>query len=48
MPHLSRIGNCALQTLAFDLNIIGNPYETKLPEETWDRTFRLSEREQVH
>ena len=31
-----RSGNCTLQKLAADMNIIENPYETKLPANNWD------------
>ncbi len=35
-PTCTRSGNCTLQTLAADLNIIGNPYTTELPENRWN------------
>ena len=31
-----RSGNCTLQKLAADMNIIENPYETKLPANNWN------------
>ena len=31
-----RSGNCTLQKLAADMNIIENPYETKLPTNNWN------------
>ena len=31
-----RGGNCPLQRLAADMNVIENPYETKLPENRWN------------
>lgn len=36
-----RSGNCALQTLANDLNVRTVPYETKIAKNTWDATFPL-------
>ena len=40
-PTCVRSGNCSLQALAMDMNIIDNPYETKLKENRWDRTLPL-------
>ena len=36
-----RSGNCALQTLANDLNVRTVPYETKLAKDKWDETLPL-------
>ena len=40
-PTCPRNGNCGLQTLAADLNILYAPYVPKLPENRWDRTAPL-------
>ncbi len=40
-PTCHRSGNCALQTLAADLNIFDLPYEHKAPENRWNRDFPL-------
>ncbi|MBQ5389783.1 MAG: (2Fe-2S)-binding protein, partial [Clostridia bacterium] len=36
-----RSGNCALQSLANDLNVRTVPYETKLAKNAWDETYPL-------
>ena len=36
-----RSGNCALQDLSNDLNIIDIPYEKKVPPTRWNRDFPL-------
>lgn len=36
-----RSGNCSLQTIANDLNIIDNPYKKELVAQEWDHTFPL-------
>ena len=36
-----RSGNCSLQTIANDLNILDLPFEKKVPETRWDRSFLL-------
>ena len=36
-----RSGNCSLQTIANDLNILNLPFEKKVPETRWDRSFPL-------
>ena len=36
-----RSGNCSLQTIAGDLNILDLPFEKKVPETRWDRSFPL-------
>lgn len=36
-----RSGNCSLQTIANDLNILDLPFEKKVPETRWDRSFPL-------
>ncbi|MBE5897596.1 MAG: 2Fe-2S iron-sulfur cluster binding domain-containing protein [Lachnospiraceae bacterium] len=33
--------NCALQTMAKDLNILMVPYKKEIPDNTWDRSFPL-------
>jgi NADH-quinone oxidoreductase subunit G len=40
-PTCSRNGNCVLQTLAQDLNILENPYSNDIKENRWDRTAPL-------
>ena len=34
-----RSGNCSLQTLASDLNILAQPYQVKLKKNRWDKTL---------
>lgn len=41
-PNCIRSGNCSLQTLARDLNIIDIPFEKKVPENTFSKTFPLN------
>ena len=36
-----RSGNCSLQTVANDLGIIDIPYETKISDNKWDKSFPL-------
>lgn len=36
-----RSGNCALQKLASDMNVIENPYEQKLPVNNWDMSLPI-------
>ena len=36
-----RSGNCSLQTVANDLGIIDVPYECKISDNTWDKSFPL-------
>jgi len=36
-----RSGNCTLQTLATDLNILDNPYEVEYVQEPWNSAFPL-------
>ena len=36
-----RSGNCSLQTIANNLNILDLPFEKKVPETRWDRSFPL-------
>ena len=36
-----RHGNCSLQNLAADMNLIENPYEKNLPKNNWDPTLPL-------
>jgi len=36
-----RSGNCALQALANDLNIIDIPYKTRFEDNTWNKSFPL-------
>ena len=36
-----RSGNCSLQTIANDLNILDLPFEKKVPETRWDHSFPL-------
>ncbi len=40
-PTCVRNGNCALQSLAGELNLLELPYEKKVPENRWDRSFPL-------
>lgn len=40
-PTCVRSGNCALQTLAADMNIVENPYETHLRPNQWDMTLPI-------
>ncbi|MBO6193874.1 MAG: iron hydrogenase small subunit [Clostridiales bacterium] len=40
-PNCIRSGNCSLQTLARDLNIIDIPYSRTVPENKFSRTFPL-------
>lgn len=40
-PTCPRNGNCALQSLAFDMNIIDNPFKTEYDEGEWDKTVPL-------
>ena len=40
-PTCVRSGNCALQSMANDLNLIDIPFETKLPENHWDAELPL-------
>ncbi len=40
-PSCVRSGNCALQTLANDMNIFSFPYEKKPREIPWDKSFPL-------
>ena len=35
-PTCVRSGNCSLQTLAQNLNVLDEPYETKLPKNRWN------------
>ena len=37
----ARSGNCSLQTLANDLNILHNPYEEMIERQAWDMKFPL-------
>jgi len=37
-PTCVRSGNCSLQSLANDLNILEQPYKTEYKEDEWDRT----------
>ena len=41
-PNCIRSGNCSLQTLARDLNIIDIPFEKKVPENTFSKSFPLN------
>ena len=41
-PQCIRSGNCSLQTLAQDLNIIDIPFEKKVPENTYSKSFPLN------
>ena len=41
-PQCIRSGNCSLQTLAQDLNIIDIPFEKKDPENTYSKSFPLN------
>ncbi len=41
-PQCIRSGNCSLQTLAQDLNIIDIPFEKKVPDNTYSKTFPLN------
>lgn len=40
-PVCARNGNCALQTLAFNMNILDIPYKTEFGEGNWDKTVPL-------
>ncbi len=40
-PTCVRNGNCSLQYLAGDMNLLDNPYPAKLAENTWDMTLPL-------
>ena len=40
-PTCPRNGNCALQSLAADLNILDLPYPKEVPENHWNRSFPL-------
>ncbi len=40
-PTCIRNGNCALQSLAAELNVNDMPYETKLPKSSWCKSFPL-------
>lgn len=40
-PSCSRNGNCALQNLAADLNILDEPFDEKVPENDWDKNLPL-------
>ena len=40
-PTCARSGNCSLQTLAQNLNVLENPYETRLPKNRWNRDLPL-------
>lgn len=40
-PTCARNGNCALQTLAEEMNILEQPFEVKLPKNNWDSTLPL-------
>ncbi len=44
-PNCIRSGNCSLQTLARDLNIIDIPFAKKVPENTFSKTFPLNRTE---
>ena len=41
-PTCVRSGNCSLQDLARDLNIIDVPFEKKIPENTWNMDHPLN------
>ena len=41
-PQCIRSGNCSLQTLAQDLNIIDIPFAKKVPENTYSKSFPLN------
>ena len=40
-PTCVRSGNCSLQTLAQNLNVLDEPYETKLPKNKWNMKLPL-------
>ena len=40
-PTCPRNGNCALQSLAADLNLLDLPYPKEVPENHWNRSFPL-------
>jgi len=40
-PTCVRSGNCSLQSLATDMNLIENPYPTKLAENKWNKELPL-------
>ena len=40
-PTCVRSGNCSLQTLAQNLNVLEQPYEVKLPKNRWNRELPL-------
>ena len=40
-PDCPRNGNCSLQTLAGNMNILKGVYEKKIPENNWDQTLPL-------
>ena len=40
-PTCVRSGNCSLQTLAQNLNVLEQPYETKLPKNGWNADLPL-------
>ena len=40
-PTCVRSGNCSLQTLAQNMNVIEQPYEVKLPKNRWNRELPL-------
>ena len=40
-PTCVRSGNCSLQTLAKNLNVLEQPYETKLPKNRWNGALPL-------
>ena len=40
-PTCTRNGNCSLQTLARNLNVLEQPYATKVPRNTWDLNLPL-------
>jgi len=40
-PTCVRSGNCSLQTLAMNLNVLDQPYAVKLPRNDWDASLPL-------
>jgi NADH-quinone oxidoreductase subunit G len=44
-PTCARNGNCSLQSLAADLNILDNSYESEVPKKYWDENAPLIRKE---
>jgi NADH-quinone oxidoreductase subunit G len=40
-PGCVRSGNCSLQRIATEMNIIDNPYETDIPVNRWNKAFPI-------